>query len=184
MSYSIRRLGTKDLAAYRAIRHEALANHPEAFVSSAEGFAQKSDADIEQMLEAIAVYGAILPDGALGGINAFMRNDTRKERHRGWMIQVYVRPEHRGTGMSGALVEHLAAHVPEGVRQIHLGVWSENIPAIKLYEKLGFTTYGTEPRYLFVNGRYIDEYLMVRFLDREPAGQQGTVLDALPEPQK
>ncbi|QYO76840.1 GNAT family N-acetyltransferase [Devosia salina] len=168
MSFSIRRLGLDDAPAYRAIRHEALANHPEAFVSSAESFAQKSDADIRETLSALTVFGAILPDGSLGGINAFLRPEGIKERHRGWMIQVYVRPEHRGSGMAQALVEHLVHHASQHVLQVHLGVWSENVPAIKLYERLGFETYGTEPRYLFVNGRFIDEHLMVRFLDKAP----------------
>ena len=168
MSFSIRQLGAHDLAAYRAIRLEALANHPEAFVSSAEAFAQKSDAEIAQTLQAITVFGAVLPDGSLGGINAFLRNEGAKERHRGWMIQVYVRPDHRGTGMAQALVEHLLDHARHHVLQVHLGVWSENVPAIRLYQRLGFQTYGTEPRYLFVNGRFIDEHLMVRFLDKAP----------------
>lgn len=174
MTFSIRQLGVKDVAAYRAIRHEALLNHPEAFVSSAENFAQRTDADVRQMLETLTVFGAELPDGSIGGINAFMRNDAAKERHRGWMIQVYVQPEHRGSGMSKALCEHLIEHALEKVIQVHLGVWAENEPAIRLYKRLGFETYGTEPRYLFVNGRYIDEHLMVRFLDREPVQQQGT----------
>lgn len=168
MSFSIRQLGTEDAAAYRAIRQEALANHPEAFVSTAEAFAQKSDAEIVQTLQALTVFGAVLPDGSLGGINAFLRNEGAKERHRGWMIQVYVRPEHRGSGMAAALVEHLLEHARHHVLQVHLGVWSENVPAIRLYQRLGFQTYGTEPRYLFVNGRFIDEHLMVRFLDKAP----------------
>ena len=168
MTHTIRRLGLDDVNPYRAIRHEALANHPEAFVSTAEAFAQKSDAEIRQTLDALTVFGAILPDGSLGGINAFMRQEGAKERHRGWMIQVYVRPEHRGSGMAAALVEHLVEHARRHVLQIHLGVWSENLPAIKLYQRLGFELYATEPRYLFVNGRFIDEHLMVRFLDKAP----------------
>lgn len=172
MTFSIRQLGSNDAAAYRAIRHEALLNHPEAFLSSAEAFAQKSDADIRQTLEALTVFGAILPDGSIGGMNAFLQNEGQKERHRGWMLQVYVKPEHRGTGMSKALVEHLVDHAMDKVIQIHLGVWAENEPAIRLYKKLGFETYGTEPRYLYVNGRYLDEHLMVRFLDKAPGDQK------------
>lgn len=168
MNFSIRRLGPADLAAYRAIRQEALENHPEAFVSTADDFVARPDADVVRMLDGLAVFGAFLPDGSLGGINAFMRNDGAKERHRGWMIQVYVRPEQRGTGMAKALVEHLIGHARHHVVQVHLGVWSENQPALRLYQRLGFTIYGTEPRYLFVNGRYIDEHLMVRFLDKAP----------------
>lgn len=168
MTFSIRQLGSGDVAAYRAIRHEALLNHPEAFLATADNFAQRSDAELRQMLETMAVFGAELPDGSLGGLNAFFRNDGHKERHRGWMVQVYVRPEHRGSGMSKALCEHLIEHAREKVIQIHLGVWAENEPAIRLYKKLGFETYGTEPRYLYVNGRYLDEHLMVRFLDKAP----------------
>ena len=172
MTFSIRQLGVNDVAAYRAIRHEALLNHPEAFLSSAEAFAEKSDAEIRQTLEALTVFGAVLPDGSIGGMNAFLQNEGQKERHRGWMLQVYVRPEHRGSGMSKALCEHLIEHAREKVIQIHLGVWAENEPAIRLYKKLGFKTYGTEPRYLYVNGRYLDEHLMVRFLDEAPGDQK------------
>ncbi len=166
MTYTIRQLGVDDAAAYRTIRLEALVNHPEAFLSSAEAFEQKSDADIVETLKALTIFGAFLPDGSLGGINAFLGNEGQKDRHRGWMIQVYVKPAHRGTGMSRALVEHLLDYAKDRVIQIHLGVWSENEPAIRLYKKLGFDIYGTEPRYLFVDGRYLDEHLMVRFLDR------------------
>ena len=172
MSYSIRRLGRQDAAAYRAIRLEALRDHPEAFLSDAAGFAEKSLADIEAMLATLTVFGAELADGTLGGINAYLRNDGPKERHRGWMLQVYVRPGQRGSGMARALCEHLLAHARGEVLQVHLGVWSENRAAIALYEKLGFEIYGTEPRYLFVNNRFCDEHLMVRFLDGAPGVNQ------------
>ncbi|MDV3252376.1 GNAT family N-acetyltransferase [Devosia sp. BK] len=171
MRFSIRRLGAGDVAAYRAIRLEGLANHPEAFLSSAEAFAEKSHAEIGRMLEGLTVFGAFTPDGLLAGINAFLQNEGTKDRHRGWMLQVYVRPEFRGTGASKALCEHLIEHARGKVIQVHLGVWSENEPAIRLYKKLGFEVYGTEPRYLYVNGRYLDEHLMVRFLDRDAAQQ-------------
>jgi RimJ/RimL family protein N-acetyltransferase len=47
------------------------------------------------------------------------------------------------------------------VQQVHLSVTTGNAPAVALYEHLGFTHYGTEPRSLLVNGRYLDEHLMV-----------------------
>ena len=168
MSHAIRRLEKADAAAYRAIRHEALLGHPEAFLSDAASFAAQTPAAIEQLLGALTVFGAPAPDGTLGGIAAYLRNAGAKERHRGWLLQVYVRPDARGTGMARALCERVVAHASGEVRQIHLGVWSENVPAIRLYESLGFRVYGTEPRYLFVNGRFCDEHLMVRFLDKAP----------------
>lgn len=166
MSFTIRRLDAADLVAYRAIRQEALEKHPEAFLSTAEDFARMSDAEVEKAFDTLAIFGAVLPDGTLGGINALLRKNGDREQHKGLMIQVYVRSEQRGTGMARALVEHLVEHARDEVLQIHLGVWSENVPAIKLYESLGFEIYATEPRYMYVNGRYVDEHLMVRFLDK------------------
>jgi RimJ/RimL family protein N-acetyltransferase len=172
--FSIRQLGAGDEAAYRAIRLEALTNHPEAFVASAEGFSQKTDAEMTETLNSLTVFAAETDSGSLGGIAAFYQAEGRKEHHRGWLIQVYVKPQHRGSGMAQAMIERVIAHAQNHVIQLHLGVWSENEPALKLYKRLGFSIYGTEPRYLFVNGRYIDEHLMVRFLDDHPASPQRT----------
>ncbi len=161
----ITRLRPDDVERYRAIRLEALTSHPEAFVAAPDVFASRSDAELRRTLEELAVFGAETEVGELAGIVAFLRNEGLKERHRGWMIQVYVRAGHRNNGIGAKLVEHLIEHARHHVLQVHLGVWSENLPAIRLYERFGFRTYGTEPRYLFVDGRFIDEHLMVRFLD-------------------
>ena len=50
-------------------------------------------------------------------------------------------------------------------QQVHLSVVTENESARRLYEALGFTIYGTEPRSLFVDGRYLDEHMMVLRFD-------------------
>lgn len=169
MNHTIRRLTSGDLLAYRAIRAEALASHPEAFVETPERFAARSDADVAGMLESLAVYAAVAPDRSIDAIVGLSRSDNPKELHRGWLIQVYARPTLRGTGLAGKLIETAIENAREwGMLQIHLGVWTENQPALRLYQKLGFETYATEPRYLFVNGRYCDEHLMVRFLDKAP----------------
>jgi len=47
-----------------------------------------------------------------------------------------------------------------------LGVAAVNRPAIKCYERCGFRTYGTEPRAVFYQGKYYDEYLMFIDLDQ------------------
>ena len=71
-----------------------------------------------------------------------------------------------------ALIEHLLDHAKPVVLQVHLGVAADNGVALALYQKAGFTIYGTEPRYMYVNGRYIDEHLMVRFFDKAPGDQK------------
>lgn len=166
MTQLIRRLTGDDVGVYKAIRHEALVKHPEAFATTAANFAKRSDEQLRELLDSLAFFAAETTSGELGGIVAFMRNEGEKESHRGWMVQVYVRPQMRGTGCALALVETLLDHARHHVIQVHLGVATHNEPAIRLYRKAGFEVYGTEPRYLFVNGRFIDEHLMVRFLDR------------------
>ena len=49
--------------------------------------------------------------------------------------------------------------------QVLLQVVSDNRPAIRLYESEGFVSYGLERRAMKEGARYLDEYLMVRFLD-------------------
>ncbi|MDB5535222.1 MAG: family N-acetyltransferase [Devosia sp.] len=167
MDYSIRMLTSADVAAYRALRHEALVNHPDAYASSAESFAARGDDDLAALLGQMAFFG-VFAEGTLGGIVAFGQTKGEREQHRGWLYQVYVQQRLRGTGASLALIETAVAHARSRVIQLHLMVGAHNTPAIGLYEKAGFKTYGTDPRCLLVNGRYIDEHMMVRFFDEAP----------------
>ena len=51
--------------------------------------------------------------------------------------------EYRGRGIATKLFEVLLAELKEkGIRKIFLEVEHDNVPAIALYEKLGFTDYG------------------------------------------
>ena len=168
MNYSIRRLTRDDVDAYRAIRLEALIAHPESYGSSPESFVARSDADHMALLDRMAFFGVVSGGGELSGIVAFGRDEGERETHRGWLLQVYVKPQLRGTGASLALMEAAVEHARGQVIQVHLMVGAHNAPAIRLYEKAGFKTYGTDPRCLYVNGRYIDEHMMVRFLDEAP----------------
>ncbi|MFD2647845.1 GNAT family N-acetyltransferase [Devosia albogilva] len=172
MTYSIRRLGPQDLGAYRALRLEALEAAPEAFGTAHEEAARQSDAYFRSLLERLAVFGAFDAEGTLAGMVAFARREGVKARHVGDIISVYVGPSLRGTGASLALIEAAVDHARHHVIQLELGVGTYNTAAIRLYEKAGFRTYGTEPRALFVNGRFIDEHQMVRFLDKAPGEDQ------------
>jgi RimJ/RimL family protein N-acetyltransferase len=168
VSWSIRQLTGDDVAAYRATRLEALVNHPESYGTSPEAFSARSDDTLITQLTNLTYFGLITDSGDLAGIAAFAIDDGERERHRGWLMQVYVKPALRGTGASLALLDAAVEHARTEVIQVHLMVGAHNAPAIRLYEKAGFKTYGTDPRCLYVNGRYIDEHMMVRFLDEAP----------------
>lgn len=168
MSYSIRRLTRDDVDAYRAIRLEALTVSPESYGTAPENFAKRTIESLQAQMEQMTFFGAIDAAGALVGIVAYGRDDGERETHRGWLMQVYLQPQMRGTGAALALMEAAVEHARTEVIQVHLMVGAHNAPAIRLYEKAGFRIYGTDPRCLLVNGRYIDEHMMVRFLDEAP----------------
>ena len=65
-----------------------------------------------------------------------------------WIEEVGVVPDWRGKGVGAHLVVRtLTAMHKRGAKQVWLAVGSSN-PARSLYERLGFTTYGTRARYL------------------------------------
>ncbi len=168
MDWSIRRLSGDDVEAYRATRLEALVNHPESYGTSPEAFAARPVETLVAQLTERTYFGVIAETGDLAGLAAFAIDAGERERHRGWLMQVYVKPALRGTGAALGLLNAVAEHARDHVIQLHLMVGAHNAPAVRLYEKAGYRIYGTDPRCLFVNGRYIDEHMMVRFLDEAP----------------
>lgn len=168
MSFSIRQLEPADADAFRAIRLEALQDSPEAFGGD---FAQESQQAIESFVRQIthsAIFGAFDADRLRGVVGLFWDKGAKRE-HLGHLYTVYVTPAARGSGLALPLIEAALDHArSRGLVQVLLGVATHNAPAIALYRKAGFDIYGTEPRSLFVNGRYLDEHLMVRFLDKAP----------------
>jgi RimJ/RimL family protein N-acetyltransferase len=168
VNWSIRQLTGEDVVAYRATRLEALINHPESYGTSPEAFSARSDETLIKQLTDLSYFGVISETGDLAGIAAFAIDDGERERHRGWVMQVYVKPAMRGTGAALSLLDAVADYARGQVIQLHLMVGAHNAPAVRLYEKAGYRIYGTDPRCLYVNGRYIDEHMMVRFLDEAP----------------
>lgn len=47
-----------------------------------------------------------------------------------------------------------------GLERLELDVWSDNQPAIALYEKLGFRREGILRNYRYLNGKYTDAFMM------------------------
>ena len=172
MTLDFRRLVADDAAAFRAVRLSAFKTHPEAYGSSYDELVERPLDHFEDWLQKMVAFGAFL-DGELKAVGAYFREEGKKMQHRGYVISMYTAPEMRGQGVARRIIEHLADHAKaQGIVQLHLGVGAQNEAAKKSYKKAGFETYGVEPRSLFVNGKYIDEELMVRFLDEAPKGNK------------
>ena len=104
-------------------------------------------------------------DGKLTGTAGFYRRRHNKERHKGHIWGVYVRPQSRGKGVASALMQEIIrrARLIDGLEQITL-VASAKLPAQRLYKALGFESYGIEPHSLKIGDEYVNDVLMVLWL--------------------
>jgi len=112
------------------------------------------------------VLAAFEGDRIVGTV-AFKREDSSKERHRGWIWSVYVRPEARGQGISKALMLQLIdeARRMEGLEMLTLVVALTQTSARTLYTSLGFFTTGIVLHcYKLPGGRYVDHEEMMLWL--------------------
>ncbi len=89
-----------------------------------------------------------------------------KYRHRAY-FGISIQKEFWGKGLGTAMLESAIDNAAAvGFDQLELGVFSDNVAAIHLYEKCGFKSYGIQPRaFKLKDGRYCDDIIMVRFLD-------------------
>ncbi|MBY6265450.1 N-acetyltransferase [Azospirillum sp. 412522] len=159
----VRPLWPDDAEAFRTLRLEALQRHPEAFGSS---HAEESVRPLSSFVDRIA--GGYIAGGFVGGqldaMAGLLIPTQAKSRHKGMVWGVYVRENRRGGGLAAKVMTALLAHAAEHVEQLHLSVAASNERAVGLYRRLGFEPFGTEPRALKVDGVYIDELLMAKFL--------------------
>ncbi|MCT7375224.1 GNAT family N-acetyltransferase [Chelativorans salis] len=158
--FAIRRLGRADAEGFRILRLEGLRAHPEAFGASWEEEKQRPAAWFADRLERSAVFGGLANDGSLVGAAGLAVQGGLKERHKGILWGMYVRPQARRTGLADALVARVIEEARGAVEEVKLTVATSNEAAIRLYIRAGFVQYGMEKRALKVGAHYHDELLM------------------------
>ncbi len=164
----IRKLTEADLPAYRMLRLEALASHPEAFGSAWEE---------ETQLDESAFLAHMLPSPPGLRLGAFSRSTLigtagmfvaprAKQRHKATVVGVYVDPAFRGLAVAHRLMTALLAEARQaGLSILQLSVTVGNEPARRIYRAIGFQSYGIERRALRIGDRFVDEELMALDLD-------------------
>ena len=168
MSILIRKLRPHESAIYREIRLSCLKNVSQFFGSTYE----------EEVLNPKFVFETFIENGSpdhvmfgafdeerLIGITGFNRMARQRAMHRGEIVQVYVDSNYRGQNLGEKLIRH-ALHYGftlDGIEQIQLSVIASNKAAISLYEKIGFRTFGLQPRYFKVGDTYLDQQFMQLF---------------------
>jgi ribosomal protein S18 acetylase RimI-like enzyme len=163
---TIRPLLPADAPAFYALRLEALRHHPASFGESVEEALATGEAGFAARLAAPApdaVFGAF-QDGALVGMAGFLRQKRLKMMHKGLLWGVYVRAEAGRRGLGRALVRRVLEHAGPHVLMVQATVLAENVAARALYQSLGFEAYGVERGALWLEGRLLDEALLVRWL--------------------
>jgi ribosomal protein S18 acetylase RimI-like enzyme len=169
----VRLLTAADRVAFRGLRARALAEDPASFGRTAEEEAGverlRMEASLETPEPATFLLGAER-DGVLLGICGTYQGQTAKTRHTAEIVSVYVAPEARGAGVGAALVtEALARLARAGIAVAKLSVAEESGAARRLYERLGFETYGREPAGYRWRGRDWTLLLMRRELLLPPS---------------
>ncbi len=90
------------------------------------------------------------------------RESSLKALHRARLWGFYVSPVYRTLGIGGKLLSSAIQYTRhfDGVSQINLSVNKDAVSAIHLYEKLGFQTWGIEPKALFYEGKFMTAHHM------------------------
>lgn len=165
---SLRALGGEDASAYKALRDEMLARHPEAFTSDADAEAAKPAASyLARFGDGAAdcrrfTLGAWIGPRLCGAISC--ENDDRvKVRHIGHIVGMMVREEARGRGLGRALLHACIARARRtpGLEMLTLSVTGSNAAAVALYRAAGFDCYGRLPQAIKLGDDYHDKDLMV-----------------------
>jgi RimJ/RimL family protein N-acetyltransferase len=168
MSIMIRKLKPHESAVYREVRLACLKNVPQYFGSTYEEEVLNPKFMFETFIESDSpdhvMFGAF-DQGRLIGITGFNRMARQRAMHRGEIVQVYVDSDYRGQNLGEKLIRQAldyAFHL-EGIEQVQLSVIAGNQTAMRLYEKLGFKTFGVQPRYFKVGDTYMDQQFMQLF---------------------
>jgi len=168
----LRLLSEADLAAYKRLRDEMLACHPEAFTSDAEAERSRDALSYRSRLaggsHGSCLFTLVAADGpALVGAITCERELRTKVRHTAHIAGMMVLPASQGRGIGRQLMD-AALHLLKlqaGIELVTLSVTSSNAAAVKLYESCGFVRYGRlEGAIKMPNGNLLDKDLMSRRL--------------------
>lgn len=102
-------------------------------------------------------------DGRVVGIIGLHRQVIDRRRHVA-EIGMAVHDDFQNRGVGTALMTAVTDLSDNwlGLHRLELSVYTDNAPAIHLYEKFGFVIEGTMRDYAFRDGRYVDAHEMAR----------------------
>ncbi len=162
--FKIRRLTSKDARNFHELRIIGLTSDPHSFASDLASERKKKLSDVKTSLKNSFVLGAFQGKDLIGAtsLNPYRFSTMAHKTKVGF---TFVHEDYRRFGIGRQLMEALVIAANKiGYEQIALDVVTTNKPAVKLYKSLGFSTYGKEAKGLKFGNKYLDEFLMVKFL--------------------
>lgn len=133
----VRATALDDWQAMRDIRLEALRDAPDAFASTYHRETAFEPAEWHRRATRDGSFLAFIPGLAepAGLVGGFEQEPGVAE-----LVSMFVRPQARGHGVGEALIDAVAAWAQHrSATSVHLWVSETNKPAIRLYERCGFT---------------------------------------------
>jgi len=109
-------------------------------------------------------------DGVIGGSAQLVRptRNNEAQAHAATLTAAFVAPWARGHGMARALIVAVEqAARAEGFAIINLDIRDTQRAAIRLYEQLGYTRWGTHPYYAMVDGKWVAGHFYSKVLNAE-----------------
>lgn len=110
-------------------------------------------------------YGlvACVAEDIVGSLGLVVSERSPRRWHVG-EIGMAVRDDWQGRGIGTALLEAAVGLADRWLNlcRLELTVYVDNAPAIRLYEKFGFTIEGTFRRHSFRDGAFVDAHAMAR----------------------
>ena len=148
----IHRVRAEDWLSHRDLRLDMLDADPDAFWADPREARGRTEAQWRDEIAGPRIhFQARRGPAVLGGIALLPQGYTPTHvipEDRAHIVSLWVRPEARGTGVSGPLFTALARHaLALGRPDLRLDVDETNTAAQRLYERLGFTATGArDPR--------------------------------------
>lgn len=106
---------------------------------------------------------ACVEDDVVGQLSLSTYPNRPRRRHVG-QLGMAVRDDWHGKGVGTALMGAAVDLADKwlNLTRLELNVYTDNVPAIRLYEKFGFAIEGTLVDYAFRDGEYVDTHIMAR----------------------
>jgi RimJ/RimL family protein N-acetyltransferase len=104
-------------------------------------------------------------NGEVVGFLEFVNGRRRRTQHSG-SLSIFIQDGFREIGIGSLLIKTLLkwARLAPLIEKVTLAVFSTNIRAIAVYQKLGFLVEGRCPRDMKIDGEYVDSVLMYQFV--------------------